>query len=572
DANGNGWWNPKTTTTPGDGFEFIRQTVVYAQSELLPLAEEPMTRPLGLDDEFGTEGGNGVQPDSDGKKSTQEGPKEIELDGLYDGLQAGRSLLVAGERTDLAGVKATEHAVLSGVKQMLQPDLPNDTPHTRLVLAKNLSFSYKRDSVVIRGNVARATHGETRSEVLGSGDANQAFQQFPLSSSPLTHLAAPTAAGTESTLVVRVNEVKWHEAGSITQIGPNDRSFITKTNGEQQTTVIFGNGKHGARLPSGVENVSAVYRTGIGKPGNVMAEQISQLASQPLGVKGVSNPLPATGGADREARDGARGNAPVAVTALDRLVSVQDYADFALNFAGIGKACAARLTDGRRELIHVTIAGAEDIPIERQCELYRNLLLAMHRAGDPHRIIQLHVRELLLLLINARIAVLPDHQWPTVERDIRVVLLEEFGFDGRALGQDVTLGEVITVAQQVPGVAYVDADILHNVPETITPEELSTLALGLRKDRDRGIQPRKRIAVNLAGDKFHKVKKEEEDLADVAEIYKTDLDELRRLNPGIPDVLKQTHHRVLVSRTWPAQLAYLSPDVPDTLILSEITA
>jgi hypothetical protein len=37
-------------------------------------------------------------------------------------------------------------------------------------------------------------------------------------------------------------------------------------------------------------------------------------------------------------------------------------------------------------------------------------------------------------------------------------------------------------------------------------------------------------------------------------------------------VLKQTHHRVLVSRTWPAQLAYLSPDVPDTLILSEITA
>ena len=62
---------------------------------------------------------------------------------------------------------------------------------------------------------------------------------------------------------------------------------------------------------------------------------------------------------------------------LDRLVSVQDYADFTRTFAGIGKADARRLSDGRRQLVHVTIAGADDIPIDPTSDLYRNLLIAL---------------------------------------------------------------------------------------------------------------------------------------------------------------------------------------------------
>ena len=41
--------------------------------------------------------------------------------------------------------------------------------------------------------------------------------------------------------------------------------------------MIFGNGQQGARLPTGTENVKARYRTGIGRPGNVKAGQISLL-------------------------------------------------------------------------------------------------------------------------------------------------------------------------------------------------------------------------------------------------------------------------------------------------------
>ena len=83
--------------------------------------------------------------------------------------------------------------------------------------------------------------------------------------------------------------------------------------------LVFGNGQRGARLPTGQENVKAVYRNGIGKPGNVKADQITLLATRPLGVKAVTNPWRASGGADKENRDQARQNAPLAVMALDRL-------------------------------------------------------------------------------------------------------------------------------------------------------------------------------------------------------------------------------------------------------------
>ena len=90
-------------------------------------------------------------------------------------------------------MKSSELVMLAGVEQTFRPDLPNEKPHTTLVLANALAYSYKRDTVTIYGNVVKATHGETRTEVLGTGDGSKSFQQFPLKQPPLTYLAAPTA-------------------------------------------------------------------------------------------------------------------------------------------------------------------------------------------------------------------------------------------------------------------------------------------------------------------------------------------------------------------------------------------
>jgi len=268
--------------------------------------------------------------------------------------------------------------------------------------------------------------------------------------------------------------------------------------------VIFGDGKHGARLPTGMANVTSIYRNGIGKPGNVKAEQISLLQTRPLGVKSVVNPLAATAGADKENRDQARENAPLAVMSLDRLVSVQDYADFARTFAGIGKAAARRLSDTKRQLVHVTIAGADDIPIDSTSDLYQNLLITLRRFGDPDLLVQLAVRELVILVLSANVRLAADYQWEPVVIKIRAALLDDFGFQHRALGQPALLSEVIAVMQKINGVEYVDVDAFVGIPEKIVQTDgtrqllsLEQIAKEVEKIVDRK-SPASRVDVNLA--------------------------------------------------------------------------
>jgi hypothetical protein len=360
--------------------------------------------------------------------------------------------------------------------------ISSDALHTILKLASPLAYNYDAASVAVYGNVTKATHGQTIGEILGDGDASKRFQTFALRQSPLTYVSAPTASGADSTLTVTVNEITWHEENDLTEEGPRDRTFITAADDNNAVSVIFGDGMHGARVPSGTANIKAVYRYGIGAAGNVDANKISQLASQPLGAQGVINPLPASGGADRDTADMGRANAPMAVMALDRLVSVKDYGDFSRTYAGIGKAVSARLSDGYKQVVHVTIAGAGDIPIDTNSDLYNNLVQSLLTYGDPYQPIVVAVRRVRLLVISVNVMMLPDYQWEDVEPRIRAAMLDHFSFDNRGLAEPAFLSEAVRVIQTVDGVSYCDPQIFDSVGEDVTAEELAGLAgtLGLR--------------------------------------------------------------------------------------------
>jgi hypothetical protein len=433
----------------------------------------------------------------------------IELQRLYDGLQSARWIIVSGERTDvivdnapIAGINDSELAMIAAVNQPL-PALSGDKVHTTLTLAKPLAHSYKLETISIFANVVKATHGSTTSppETLGAGDSSKALQTFSLKQPPLTFVPAPNASGVDSTLKVYVNDVEWKETDSLAGLGPKDRNFVTKTDDDGKTSVIFGNGKQGARLPTGLENVKAVYRSGIGKPGNVKVGQISLLQTRPLGVKSVTNPLAASGGADKETRDQARENAPLAVMALDRLVSIQDYADFTRTFAGIGKASARKLSDGRRQLVHITIAGADDIPIDPSSDLYRNLLSGLRQLGDPDLALQVEARELIVLVVSANIRLVSGYLWEPVKANITAEILYAFGFQRRALGQPALLCELIALIQNIAGVEYVDVDSFNGIPEKLAQDgtrKLLTLAELSKAALNTDNQPRPYILVNIA--------------------------------------------------------------------------
>ena len=211
----------------------FRNAAVYTLSENLTLAEEPY--------------------DADVAGTT------IELDGLYDGLKSGRWVIVSGERTDIpatGGVKVSELAMIQSVEQRVSQvpnqndptkmdDLPGDKLHSFLVLSTSLAYSYKRTSVTLYGNVVKATHGETRTEVLGNGSGAASMQRFVLKQSPLTYVSAPNQRGVDSTLEVRVNDLLWTEVDSLSGLSPTSRSYVVQTGDDDRTAVIFGNGEQG---------------------------------------------------------------------------------------------------------------------------------------------------------------------------------------------------------------------------------------------------------------------------------------------------------------------------------------
>jgi hypothetical protein len=155
------------------------------------------------------------------------------------------------------------------------------------------------------------------------------------------------------------------------------------------------------------------------------------------------------------------------------------------------------------------------------------LVQALHQYGDPYLPIQVCVRKVKLLVISAGIRVLTNYQWEAVEPQIRAALLNAFGFDNRELGQSAFLSKAISLMQGTEGVAYVDIQVFDGVAEDITASQLAGLGSSLR------LNP------------FVK--------ADLAQVDPT-------ADPADP-----------CKRVRPAELVFLTPDIPDTFILTEIT-
>lgn len=536
----------------------IRDTTVHAAGEPLRLADEPLGEDIH---------GN-----------------EIELAELYDGLRPGRTLIVSGERSDIpgtAGVQATEVVTLAAADPAVDPRLPGDHVHTRLTLTADLAHRYRRGTVRVLGNVVEATHGESREEAIGSGDSDRVNQTFALWQSPLTWLAddnPPPAfgrgrphlasLGATPVLEIRVDGVLWHEVDSLAGRGPGERVYITGSTADGRTTVTFGDGVNGARLPSGHENVRARYRFGTGKAANVAADRVTQPLTRPLGVTQVTNPRPARGGADADGPGLTRRTVPLAVSALDRLVSASDYEDFARSRAGIGRAAARELFDGRRRVLHVTVAGTDDVPIDGDSDTLRALRGALTEYGDLNLPVRVDVRELVLLLVAAKVKVAPDHAWEIVQPRLRQALLRRLGYEGRELAQPARLSDVLATAHSVPGVDYVDVDVFTGVPASATPEELTAILT------DPG-PPTSSVPAHPAtyDEKIHTVRAADgETLSEICAKYGVPLAALLRLNPDITDTRRLAKGRsVFVFRgVRPAQFALLSPKVADTLILTEV--
>ncbi|MBW4644919.1 MAG: putative baseplate assembly protein [Goleter apudmare HA4340-LM2] len=377
---------------------------------------------------------------------------------------------------------------------------PEDQILPILKLKEPLKNCYDPETMIVYANVVAATHGETIPEVLGSGNGTLNNQRFVLKKPPLTYVAAQTPSGNQSTLEVYVDGVRWQEVRFLFGLSNLDQNYITRINDDGTTTVIFGDGKSGARLPTGLENIFAMYRSGIGLGGNLSQNQLTQLKTRPLGIQGVTNPVPATGAAPRESMEEARISAPLTVRTLDRIVSLQDFEDFARAFAGIGKAQVNVVQNGATQIVHLTVGAIGGAAVLPDSSLYENLVKAIDAARDPVQVVvQIDSYQPIFFNVEAKIIVDPRRQPEPVLIAVRQAIKEKFAFENRLFGQPVTSAEAIAAMQSVPGVIAVDLDGLYLRGFSKTVEE-SLIAQKAKWNQDKNqITPAELLLLNPHG-------------------------------------------------------------------------
>ncbi len=252
-------------------------------------------------------------------------------------------------------------------------------------------YSNTAPQVTVYGNIADATEGKHEQDApLGNGDSRLIFQTFKLPKAPLTyHIAAGETPPETPELTIWVNGTMWERVPTLFGHDYNEQIYIVREDAENQSWVQFGDGKTGARLPSGVANVVARYRTGTGAYGPLKPETSVQPGARVERLDKVRLPGIASGGADPEDGDNARDAAPGRFQSLDRLVSLQDFESETLAIAGVARAFAAWRIDGASPAVVLTVLmrtgrGAELTSVRDAVDSYNRC-----RGPRRHRVVVL---------------------------------------------------------------------------------------------------------------------------------------------------------------------------------------
>ena len=310
--------------------------------------------------------------------------------------------------------------------------------------------------------IVSATQGETISdEQIGTSNGT-ASQIFKLEQSPVI----------KDSIKITVNGIQYSYSPSLIENSIYDPVFTTQNSADGETYIIFGDGT-GGRIPPTSGTILATYRIGNGAAGNVAANTITEIldTGSVWGDLIVLNDSAAAGGADEESTDSIRVNAPLAMRAANRAVSLKDYGYLALQVPGVAKAIANSTSFNSINLYIAPFGGTGVWPTTT----------GGHTAGDATpALVQLASKVSLYFMDkaapNVSLTVLPPTYVP-VSSDITVHIRPEYRQDvvlpqveaavkslvatSNSFFADVIPSQyVMNAALTVPGVAYATVEYL----------------------------------------------------------------------------------------------------------------
>jgi hypothetical protein len=326
-------------------------------------------------------------------------------------------------------------------------------------------FDEDAPTITVFGNLADATQGKAEREaVLGNGDATQAFQTFTLPKAPLTYFIAGDATPPHRPeLEVWVGGRLWTRVDALFGRGPKDEVYIVREDADGRSHVQFGDGETGARLPTGLKNVVAVFRSGSGARGPIKPGALPSAPERPVGFDKVLLAGIVAGGADPEDADKAREAAPGKVQSLGRIVSLRDHETETLAIPGVVTATATwDLHDGVPAVVLNVLLEAGR---EAEFAAVRDAVAHAQRCRGPNRH-PVIAQQALLRYVFCDVTYARDPSYPaaTVDAALRAALglagdtanarCGLFGLHARRLGAREYASRIEGVLQNVAGVLW----------------------------------------------------------------------------------------------------------------------
>lgn len=317
-------------------------------------------------------------------------------------------------------------------------------------------------------NRVRVTRGKSvPQEVLGTGDAAIAGQEFTLAKSPLTYL--PHGDGYRSTLAVFVRGEQWTEVESFYGQPADARVFVTREDAERKTHVTFGDGADGARLPTGAPIVARYRVEADGE--SVPAGHLTVIDKPLPGVAALRQPLATTGGADPERMTQVRTLAPRSVLTFGRAISSDDYEVIAARAPGVRRVRSYFDWNATEQRATVTLYVGDDEAAVTSARA------ALAQSADPNRTVTVLPATRVTAQLGIGLLLDAGRLAEDVTAAVRIALCDPdsgiFGPRRLRIGQGIFRSRVSDACLAIPGVRSVRfALFLLSRPDLVTGSTL----------------------------------------------------------------------------------------------------
>ena len=316
-------------------------------------------------------------------------------------------------------------------------------------------------------------------EVIGTSNG-ESSQVFKLSKTPVI----------EKSVTLTVNGISYTQVPYLIDYQNYDPVFTTYTNAQGVTYVVFGDNVSG-RIPPVNAQITATYRIGGGAVGNVGVNTIKFILTN--GVSGLSvlnqfisasDSGAASGGGDFESTDAIRVNAPLSLRTLERAVSLSDYANLCIK-GGAAKAVAiadvyTSVTVYFAPFGDKGVTGDGVTPSNVFNNTVTSLRAYLNNKIPANTTITFQPPSYVNAFIDADITVLPQYKQSLVLSEVTAKLDTLFQFDNVIFADRVTVNDVTSAINSVPGVAFVEPTKIVRSDQDITRVvDQKTLAAGV---------------------------------------------------------------------------------------------